>query len=104
MEVTGLVASAAQNLPCSFSHHVFSCPSHMQSNIYSVGWVQLVFPSRTVAEELLLPEREAGNLTFADYEKAINFLPRATQYAYRPVCCCPSPIYLLLFLIPRNYR
>ena len=103
MEVTG-VASAAQNLPSSFSHHVFSYRSPMQSTIYSVGWVQLVFSSRTVTEELLLPEREGGNLTYADYEKAINFLPRAKQYAYRPVCRCPSPICLLLFLITRNHR
>jgi hypothetical protein len=60
--------------------------------VYSIDWVEFVFSSRTVAEELLLPEREADNLSSADYEKAINFLPRAKQYAYRPVCVCSSLI------------
>jgi len=58
------------------------------SFVYSINWVEFIFCSRAVAEELLTPEREAGNLTSADYEKALNFLPRAKQYSYRPVCSC----------------
>lgn len=64
--------------------------------VYSIDWVEFVFSSRETAKELLFPEHEAGNLTITDYEKAVNFLPRAKQYAYRPVGVFISLICLLI--------
>jgi len=46
---------------------------------YSIRWLETVFTSKAVTEELLSPERENGNLTTNDYERAIDFLPRAKQ-------------------------
>lgn len=53
--------------------------------VYSLSWVESVFSSKEVAENLLSVERESGNLTSADYEKASDFLPRAKFYSYHPV-------------------
>ena len=73
----------------------------MQSSfVYSIKWVEFIFCSKPVTEELLTPEREAGNLTSADYEKAVNFLPRAKQYSYRPVCLSASN-YMLALTVSR---
>ena len=42
---------------------------------YNVNWMYSTFTSRAVAEALLSPERESGNLTSRDYDAAIQFLP-----------------------------
>lgn len=54
--------------------------------VYSINWIESVFSSKEVTEDLLSLERESGNLAPADYEKALDFLPRAKYYGYRPVC------------------
>lgn len=47
---------------------------------YNVRWIESTFPSRTVAESLLSPERESGNITTHDYEAATLFLPGYHRY------------------------
>ena len=42
---------------------------------YNVAWIDRTFHSRAVAEALLAPERESGNISPNDYELATRFLP-----------------------------
>ncbi|KAM6498196.1 hypothetical protein JOM56_006144 [Amanita muscaria] len=42
---------------------------------YNIRWTEQTFRSRPVAEALLGPEHELGNITTNDYELAIRFLP-----------------------------
>lgn len=60
---------------------------------YNVTWMNSTFKTRAAAEALLSPERESGNLTFRDYNDAIQFLPG--PHRYYPVRSLPS---LRLFL------
>lgn len=60
---------------------------------YNVRYVDLMFPSRSVTETLLGPERETGNVTDNDYEAAKHFFSNFHR-SYR-VC--------LLFALSASY-
>ena len=47
---------------------------------YNVNWMSSAFKSRAAAEALLSPELESGNLSYRDYDTAIQFLPGPHRY------------------------
>ena len=55
---------------------------------YDIDWMDSTFRTRAVAEALLSPERESGNLTSRDYDAAIHFLPGS--HRHYPVRSLPS--------------
>ncbi|KAH9486847.1 hypothetical protein JR316_0000912 [Psilocybe cubensis] len=52
---------------------------------YNVAWMDRVFRSRYQIEDLLLPEKEAGNITTRDYDASLDFFPNNRRYY--PILC-----------------
>lgn len=59
----------------AITHTTFPLALIMSGNGWPLFWVNKTFTSRARTEELLKPELENSNLSYADYEKAIEFLP-----------------------------
>ncbi len=66
--------------------------------LYSPFWMDTIFKPRARAEELLSPEREAGNLTPRDYDATIEFLSNyhrqyPVRFSFSLFCRCSCSKY-----------